>query len=76
MVLVFGIVGLVACGIFALLAWIFGTEDLKKMNQGIMDPSGMANTNTGKILGIIGTSFWILGIVIWLMIAVVGIASY
>lgn len=62
LILVFGIVGLVSCGLFGLLAWIFGNEDLKKMNAGIMDPAGRDNTNTGRILGIVAVCLNGLGI--------------
>lgn len=65
MILIFGIVGLLLCGIFAILAWAFGNQDLKKMREGIMDPSGESNTNTGRILGIIGVCLWIAGILFY-----------
>ena len=32
-------------------AWILGQTDLKKMSQGIMDPSGKGLTMTGMIMG-------------------------
>ncbi|MBW6513331.1 MAG: hypothetical protein K0B87_01050 [Candidatus Syntrophosphaera sp.] len=67
MILVFGIVGLVACQIFGILAWIFGNEDLKKMEYGQMDPSGRDLTNIGRILGIISVGLIILGIVFGLV---------
>ena len=77
LILVFGIVGIVACGIFAILAWLFGNEDLKKMNMGQMDPSGRDTTNTGRILGIIGTGLMALGILgsIIYFVFIIGIAG-
>jgi ABC-type Fe3+ transport system permease subunit len=75
MVLVFGILGLLCCGIFAILSWIFGDTDLKKMDQGIMDPSGRDITNVGKILGIVGVCLWILGTLIYLIFFVFAAAS-
>ncbi len=54
MILIFGIVGLFSCAIFSVLAWIFGNQDLKKMDDGRMDPAGRENTKTGRILGIVG----------------------
>lgn len=53
MILIFGILGLFSCAIFSVLAWIFGTQDLKKMDEGLMDPSGRSNTSTGRTLGIV-----------------------
>lgn len=77
LILIFGIVGIVGCGIFAILAWLFGNEDLKKMNMGQMDPSGRDITNTGRILGIIGTGLMALGILgsIIYFVFIIGIAG-
>ena len=61
MILIFGIAGILCCGIFAILAWIFGNTDLEKMKKGVMDPSGESQTNTGRILGMIGVGLWVLG---------------
>jgi len=68
MILAFGILGLVCCPIFAILAWVFGQNDLKEIDQGIMDPTGRDLTNIGKILGIVGvilSIFWIIIGIIW-----------
>ncbi|MDD4224198.1 MAG: hypothetical protein PHD87_06390 [Candidatus Cloacimonetes bacterium] len=64
LILIFGIIGLFTCAIFSVLAWIFGNEDLKKMDSGRMDPAGRDNTNAGRILGIIGVAFNLLGLLI------------
>jgi hypothetical protein len=37
------------------LAWIWGNQDLKKMNAGVMDNSGRSATEAGKICGMIST---------------------
>jgi hypothetical protein len=54
MLLIFGILGLVCCFIFGILAWVMGSSDLKAMAAGQMDPTGEGLTKAGKILGIIG----------------------
>jgi len=59
MVLTFGIVGLLMCwniiGItFNILAIVFGSMDLKEMDNGTMDSSGRGQTSTGRTLGIVG----------------------
>ncbi|NBB95889.1 MAG: hypothetical protein GVY16_09150 [Planctomycetes bacterium] len=59
-----GILGLVCCGICGICAWVMGSGDMKQINAGVMDPSGKGVTQAGKILGIIGTILWILGVVI------------
>ena len=69
LVLVFGILSLVVCAPLGILAWIFGQGDLREMDQGLMDPTGREMTNTGRILGIVGTVLFgltILGIVAYL----------
>jgi hypothetical protein len=45
----------VVAAIPGILAYIWGKADLKKMDEGTMDPEGRSNTNMGKILGLIGT---------------------
>ncbi len=55
MILVLGILGLVACGALAPVAWIMGNADLKEMQAGRMDRSGEGATNAGRICGMIGT---------------------
>ena len=69
MVLTMGILALL-CNLFAvpgIIAWVMGRSDLKQMDAGYMDPEGRGLTQAGMILGIIGTSFVILGIVIWVI---------
>jgi len=66
MLLVFGILGLLCCIIFAILAWVMGSSDLKAMAEGQMDPSGEGLTKAAKILGIIGCVLGILSLV-WMV---------
>ncbi len=71
MILVFGILGLVVCLPFGIVAWVMGNADLKAMDAGIMDPEGRGTTQAGKILGIVATLVTVLGIIIgFLMLAV------
>jgi len=66
MLLIFGILGILCCVIFGILAWVMGHSDLKAMAEGRMDPSGEGLTKAGKILGIIGCAFAILSI-LWVI---------
>ena len=70
LILVLGILGFVCCFICGIIAWVMGNGDLQKMDRGIMDPSGRGLTQAGKICGIISTVLAILGIVVWLLMAV------
>lgn len=64
LILVLGIVSLVACGPVGIAAWIMGNNDLREMDSGVMDPTGRAMTNAGRICGIIATILMIIGIVV------------
>jgi hypothetical protein len=63
MILTFGILGLLCCGIFAILAAIMGSQDLKEMQAGRMDRSGEGLTRVGMILGFVGIGLWVIGII-------------
>jgi len=65
MILTFGILGLICCGIFAILAAIMGSNDLKEMAAGRMDKSGEGLTRVGQILGFVGIGLMVLGAVVW-----------
>jgi len=56
LILVLGILSIVLCGFFTgIPAWVMGNNDLKEMEQGIMDPSGRGMTQAGRIIGMIIT---------------------
>ena len=71
MILVFGILGLVICMIFGIVAWVMGGSDLRAMAEGRMDPTGEGLTKAGKICGIISVILSILVIAIWILVTVV-----
>jgi len=66
-VLVLGILGLVVCPICGIVAWVMGNGDLRAMQAGQMDPSGMGLTKAGKICGIIAVILWIVGFGLWII---------
>ena len=72
MILVFGILGLVCCIVFGIIAWVMGNGDLKEMDAGRMDPSGRGLTQAGKICGIVSVAFALVGVVVWLLMFLVG----
>jgi hypothetical protein len=72
MILVFGILGLVVCVIFGILAWIFGNADIAEMDAGRMDPSGRGMTSAGRVLGMIACILAIVGVIIAFLVMVVG----
>ena len=71
-ILVLGILGLVVCGPLGIVAWILGSNDLKEMDAGTMDPSGRGTTNAGKICGMIATVLMVVAVVIALLVFMLG----
>ncbi|HEV3143180.1 MAG TPA: hypothetical protein VGZ47_04775, partial [Gemmataceae bacterium] len=79
-----GLAGFVVIGVLSIvpgiLAWIWGNQDLKKMDAGTMDPEGRSNTSLGKILGMIGVIIngvgLLIGCVLVILWLVVGIAFF
>lgn len=79
MILAFGIMGLlgsmsmICCapfgllGLFSPIAWVMGRGDLQQIDDGVMNPRGRGTTQTGMVLGIVGTVF--LGIGTFLFLA-------
>ncbi len=72
MILVFGILGLVVCCFFGIVAWSMGSNDLREMDAGRMDPSGRSNTNAGRILGIVSVILPLAGLLFYLLAAALG----
>lgn len=62
-VFVLGLLGLLLCPILAPVAWIMGNSYMAKCRAMSAEPEGLAVA--GRILGIIGSCFMILGAVIW-----------
>jgi hypothetical protein len=76
LILILGILSFVFCGIFsAIPAWIMGSNDLKEMDAGTMDPSGRSVTNAGRILGIVAVVLTALGIVVIVALAALGMLT-
>ena len=76
MILVLGILGwLFTCPIFAVMAWVMGTSDLREMRSGRMDSSGMGLTQAGHILGMIYTLLWLIICVIAVFVILLAIVA-
>jgi len=61
-VLVLGIVGLACCGLLAPVAWIMGTNVVREIDAAPGVYRNRTTANAGRICGIVGTVFLILGI--------------
>jgi hypothetical protein len=77
MILVFGILGILCCFIFGIVAWAMGNGDLREMDAGRMDPAGRGLTQAGKICGIVSVVLTIVGLAISMivLIALIGIGT-
>ncbi|RBP39706.1 hypothetical protein DES53_109133 [Roseimicrobium gellanilyticum] len=76
LILVFGILGLVTCQIFGIVAWIMGNNDLREMDAGIMDPEGRSNTSAGRICGMISAILLAVSLLIILVVVMfIGVAG-
>jgi hypothetical protein len=70
-ILVLGIVGIVICGIAAVVAWVMGNKALKEIDA---NPSAYSNRQmvvVGRILGIVGTALWAIAIVAYVIFFIV-----
>ena len=74
-VLVYGILGLVLCQLLGIAAWRMGTDDLREMEFGQMDPSGRDLTNAGRICGMVATGILIFQLAVMLIVFVVMLLS-
>lgn len=76
LILVLGILSLVVCGPLGIASWVMGNADLAEMAAGRMDPSGEGLTRAGKICGIVGVAFLVLGVLIAIFLfGVAGVAA-
>lgn len=75
MILVFGILGLLLCVIFGIIAWVMGKGDLEKMKRGAMDREGESLTKVGYILGMVSVILNLVAILIWVLVVVLAIGA-
>ena len=69
-ILVIGILGLVLCQVLAPFAWVMGNNELAAIDSGLRSPENRSTANAGKILGIIGTVFLGLGVIVGILLVV------
>ena len=66
MALVFGVLGIICCGLLAPVAWYLANEELKSIDMGRLPDSNRGMAQVAKILGIIGTILLGLGL-LWVL---------
>lgn len=77
-VLVLGILSLVLCSIMGPIAWSMGSEELRRIDSGQVDPLTRGTATAGRICGIVGTVFLIIGafFAVWMMSVISSAPSY
>ncbi len=71
--LVLGILGLVLCQILGPIAWVMGNNEVNAIDAGKRNPANRSTAQAGKILGIIGTVFLIVGVAVLLFFLVIAL---
>lgn len=72
LILILGAIGLVmGCPVFSLTAWVMGSDDLRAIDAGEMDPAGRDYTLIGQRLGMAISLAWIVGCVLALFVMLV-----
>ncbi len=66
MAVVFGVLGIVCCGLLAPVAWYLAGEELKQIDSGRLPETNRGMAQVAKILGIVGSIMLVLGL-LWLM---------
>jgi thioredoxin-like negative regulator of GroEL len=76
LILIFGILGLIpCCNVFGPVAWIMGNQSLKILSQPMVDQSERGMVTAGRICGIIGTVFLLIGVLFQVTRLVFGVAA-
>lgn len=70
-ILVLGILSIICCGPLGIAAWVMGNNEIQAIDAGTRDPTNRSNANAGRILGIVGTALFAIGI-IWLIVFFAG----
>lgn len=66
MAVVFGVLGIVCCGLLAPVAWYLASEELKQIDAGRLSEANRGMAQVAKILGIIGSILLVLGL-LWVL---------
>ncbi|HEU0034361.1 MAG TPA: zinc-ribbon domain-containing protein [Kofleriaceae bacterium] len=54
-ILTLGILALVVCGIMGPIAWAMGSEELRRIDEGLTDPTQRGTVVAGRVCGIVAT---------------------
>ncbi len=74
-ILVLGVLSLVVCGVLGPVAWTMGNTALKQINANPGAYTNRGNVQAGRICGMIGTALVAIGILAFVLLMAVGMAS-
>jgi len=66
MAVVFGVLGIVCCGLLAPVAWYLASDELKAIDAGRLPETNRGMAQVAKILGIIGSILLVIGL-LWII---------
>lgn len=76
LILILGLTGLlIHCPIFPFMTWVMGSNDLREMQAGRMDPAGRDLTRAGMVVGIILSIVWIVGFLLFFGLMLIGMVN-
>ena len=70
-----GILGIVVCGICAVIAWVMGNRVVKEIDANPTAYNNRQMVNVGRILGIVGTILWAAVIVFYVVFIIIAAVS-
>ena len=73
LILVLGIIGLVACQVLSVFAWVMGNKVVKEIDASGGQLGGRSTANAGRICGIVGTVLLGLSIAVLLLFIVIAL---
>lgn len=73
--LILSIANFVVCPILGPIAWVIASKELSAIDAGRRDPTKRDQANAGRILGIIGTVLLALGVLFFVFVLVIAVAT-
>lgn len=59
-----GVLGIICCGFLAPYTWIKSNQAIQSLQSGYGNIADQGTYNIARILGIVGTALWIIGIIV------------
>lgn len=73
-ILVMGILGLICCAPLGIAAWIMGNKEVEAIDAGRRNPENRGTANAGRIIGIVATALFGIGILVFIASLIFGFA--